>query len=355
MSSENTFFGWSCSGKGQPLEWKELPLKQWEETDVEMEVSHCGICGSDIHVMDSGWEATNYPCVVGHEIVGICTRVGKNVKHIHVGDRIGVGAQSWSCGECEDCLSGNENICPKGHLGTNGGGTYNGRFPTGDNTYGGYANKWRGDHRFVFKIPCSMTNEMAACFFCAGVTTYAPLRRSRVKAGDRVGVIGIGGLGHFAIQWIRAMGAEVVALSHSDRKREDAMELGCDDYIVTHDVATMKKNANTLTHIICTSFANNFDWSLFLNLLKSDGEFIMVAIPETPLQGIPPLLLAGKQLKITGSIIGSPRMIEDMLQFAANTDVQPWINKYPMKDAPAAVQAVRDGKPRYRIVLENEP
>lgn len=199
-----------------------------------------------------------------------------------------------------------------------------------------------------------MTNEMAACFFCSGVTTYAPLRRN-IQPGDRVGVIGIGGLGHFAIQWIKAMGAEPVALSHSDRKREDAMELGCDEYIVTSDEDLMKSRASTLTHIICTSFANNFNWSLFLNLLKSNGKFIMVAIPETPLVDIPPFLLAGKQLTISGSIIGSPRMIEDMLRFAATTSVKPRINKYPMNQVNAAIQAVKDGKPRYRIVLENEP
>ncbi|CAO0797580.1 unnamed protein product [Mucor circinelloides] len=351
-NKKDTFIGWAATSKDSPLQQMELPLKTWEETDVEMAISHCGVCGSDIHTLNEGWGKTQFPAVVGHEIVGICTRVGKDVQHIRVGDRIGVGAQCDSCGECEDCRRGDENICKEGILSR--GGTYNGNWKNGDKTYGGYANYWRGNHRFVFKIPCSMTNEMAACFFCSGVTTYAPLRRN-IQPGDRVGVIGIGGLGHFAIQWIKAMGAEPVALSHSDRKREDAMELGCDEYIVTSDEDLMKSRASTLTHIICTSFANNFNWSLFLNLLKSNGKFIMVAIPETPLVDIPPFLLAGKQLTISGSIIGSPRMIEDMLRFAATTSVKPWINKYPMNQVNAAIQAVKDGKPRYRIVLENEP
>lgn len=330
----------------------KLPLKTWEETDVEMDVSHCGVCGSDIHTLNEGWEKADFPCVVGHEIVGVCTKIGKQVKYIRVGDRIGVGAQCDSCDDCDDCKRGDENICKEGILSR--GSTYNGFWKNGDRTFGGYANKWRGDHRFVFKIPCSMTNEMAASFFCAGVTTYAPLKKSNVQRGDRVGVIGIGGLGHFAIQWIKAMGAEAVALSHSDRKREDAMELGCDEYIVTGDEELMKSRANSLTHIMCTSFADNFDWSLFLNLLKSNGKFIMVAIPGTPLAGIPPFLLAGKKLAISDSIIGSPRIIEDMLRFAATTTVKPWINKMPMSDVNAAVQAMKDGKPRYRIVLENE-
>lgn len=331
----------------------ELPLKQWDDNTVEMKVTHCGVCGSDLHVMDEGWGPTDYPCVVGHEIVGIITKVGKNVTHLRVGDRAGVGAQCDSCHECNDCLSGNENVCKDGLMGR--GGTYNGYWKTGDKTYGGYADKWRGDYRFVFKIPCGLTNEMAASFFCAGVTTYAPLKTHRVQPGSRVGVIGIGGLGHFAIQWVKAMGAEAVALSHSDKKRNDAMELGADQYIVTTDKAELRKNANSLTHLLCTCFVSEgFDWSLYLDLLKNNGQFMMVAIPEKPLAKIPPLLLAGKQISVSGSIIGSPRMVEEMLQFAANTRVKPWINKYPMKDAPAAIQAMRDGKPRYRIILEQE-
>jgi D-arabinose 1-dehydrogenase-like Zn-dependent alcohol dehydrogenase len=265
---------------------------------------------------------------------------------------VGVGAQSLSCGDCDCCLSGDENLCSQGLLGN--GGTYNGHYLTGEKTYGGYADRWSGDGRFVFNIPVSMTNEMAATFLCAGVTTYAPLKRYNIGPGDRVGVIGLGGLGHFAVQWIKAMGAEAVVLSHSNRKIEDAIELGCDDYIVSHNVDAMRKNKSTMTHIICTSFANSFDWSLFLNLLKVNGRLILCAIPETPLSGIPPMLLSAKQLRISGTIIGSPRMIEDMLRFAARTHVQPWVNTYSMKDCPASVQAIRDGKPRYRIVLAND-
>ncbi|KAL0089687.1 chaperonin 10-like protein [Phycomyces blakesleeanus] len=346
--STDTFHGWACPGKDQPLEWTELPLKEFDDETVEMNVTHCGICGSDIHTLDSGWRPTDYPCVVGHEITGVCTRVGKNVKHIKAGDRIGVGAQSGSCLECEYCKSGNENICHRQFI-----STYNGRWYNGDKTFGGYADKWRGHGRFVFKIPNNMSNEIAATFLCAGVTSYSPLKRFGVKPGDKVGIIGIGGLGHFGVQWAKAMGASVVALSHSDRKRADAKELGCDDYVVTSDKETMDTHNYTFTHILSTSFSNDFDWPRYINLLKPNGHFIIVGVPETPLTNIPALLLAYRQASIVGSAIGSPSMIEDMLKFAATHDVKPWISKYPMKDANEAVKDMREGKARYRFVLEN--
>ncbi|CDH54266.1 nad-and zn-dependent alcohol dehydrogenase [Lichtheimia corymbifera JMRC:FSU:9682] len=347
--STDTFHGWACAGKDQPLEWREFPLKTFEDDDIEMDITHCGICGSDIHTLDSGWGPTEYPCVVGHEIVGVVTKVGKNVKQFKVGDRAGVGAQSGSCQECDNCKNGNENLCQRKVV-----FTYNDRWTsTNDKTFGGYANKWRGDNRFAFKVPDNMSNEIAATFFCAGVTTFAPLKRYGVTKGSKVGVIGVGGLGHFAIQFAKAMGAEVVALSSSDRKREDAKALGCDDYVVSSDLEGMKKHAGTFTHIICCSFGNNFDWGLFLSSIAFNGHFIMVALPEEPLAGIPAGLLAVRQVTIAGSFIGSPKDIEEMLQFAADTGVKPWINKYSMKEAPAAVQAMRDGKARYRIVLEN--
>ncbi|KAI9322512.1 chaperonin 10-like protein [Dichotomocladium elegans] len=344
----DTFHGWSCSGKDQPLEWREFQLKKFEDYDIEMDVTHCGVCGSDIHTLDSGWGPSDYPCVVGHEIVGVVTRVGAKVENLKVGDRAGVGAQCGSCQECNNCKNRSENICQGKAV-----YTYNDHWSTGDKTYGGYADKWRGDSRFAFKVPDNMTNEVAATFFCAGVTTYAPLKRYGVKKGDRVGVVGIGGLGHFAVQWAKAMGAEVVALSSSDRKREDAMALGCDDYVVLSDQDAMKKQAGSFSHIICTSFGNNFDWTLFLSSIKFNGHFIMVALPDEPLAGIPAMLLASRQISLVGSIIGSPREIEEMLEFAAQHNVKPWLNKYSMKDAPAAVQAMRDGKARYRIILEN--
>ncbi|KAL0089796.1 chaperonin 10-like protein [Phycomyces blakesleeanus] len=338
MSTDN-FHGWACHGKDKPLELSELPLKAFDDYAVDMDITHCGICGSDIHTIDSGWGPTDYPCVVGHEITGICTRVGKKVQKVKVGDRIGVGAQSGSCLKCEDCKSGNENVCMKGIV-----YTYSSYWENGDKSYGGYADKWRGHEHFIFKIPDNMSNEIAATFFCAGVTTYSPLKHYNVKPGDKVGVIGIGGLGHFGVQWAKAMGATV---------RDDAKELGCDDYIVTSNKEIMSAHNGTFTHILCTNFSPDFDWESYLSLLKANTHFIVVGVPDAPLSGIPALLLASRQIAIVGSAIGSPSMIEDILNFAATHNVKPWVNKYPMKEVNEAIKAMREGKPRYRIVLEN--
>lgn len=164
-----------------------LPLRQWNEYCVDMDITHCGMCGSDIHFIDEGWGPTDFPCVVGHEIVGVVTRVGEKVTNIKVGDRGGVGPESHSCQECDTCLEGHQNCCEQGYT-----GTYGGKLPNGDKTYGGYADKWRGDSRWVFKVPDNMSSADASSFFCAGVTTYAPLKKFGVNEKSVVGVLGIG-------------------------------------------------------------------------------------------------------------------------------------------------------------------
>lgn len=173
-----------------------------------------------------------------------------------------------------------------------------------------------------------MTNEIAATFFCAGITTYSPLKRYNVQPGDSVGVIGIGGLGHFAMMWAKAMGANrVMALSHSDKKKEDAQQLGATDYVVTSNKQEMKKLRNSLTHIICCGYHDPFDWKSYLSLLKPNGVFILVALPDHPLSGIPGGLMVGKQIRFCASMLGSPKEIEEMLEFADKHQVKPWINK----------------------------
>ncbi|CDH53627.1 nad-and zn-dependent alcohol dehydrogenase [Lichtheimia corymbifera JMRC:FSU:9682] len=328
-----TIHGWIASAKDKPLEWGEQPRKTFDDDTVEMDITHCGICASDLFTLDSGWGKTDYPTIVGHEIAGIVTKVGNNVKNVKVGDRAGVGAQCMSCLQCYACQHHHENICENGVI-----GTYNGRWPkTNEKTYGGYADVWSGHYNFVFKIPDNLPNEVAATFFCAGITTYAPMKRHGIDSDSTVGVIGI-----------------VIALSHSDRKRGDAEKLGCHDFVVTEDETSMSKIKNKLTHIICTSFGTEgFDWGKYLGLLKPGGVFIMVAIPDKPFENIPPGSLVGRQLTLAGSVVGSPDTIREMLAFAAEKGVRPWIEKRPMKQCPETVQAMRDGKARYRFVLEN--
>ncbi|KAI9258778.1 chaperonin 10-like protein [Phascolomyces articulosus] len=310
MSIENTFHGWACPGKGQPLEWRELPLKKFEDDDLEISVTHCGICGSDIHTMDSGWGPTDYPCVTGHEIVGVVTKLGKNVMSFSIGDRVGIGAQCGSCDDCKRCNNDQENVCCQ-HL-----TTYNSRWKCGDKTFGGHS-------KFVFKIPDALSSEAATVFFCGGVTTYWPLKNHGVNENSHVGIIGVGGLGHFAIQWAKALGAYVTVFSRSDREREDAKLLGADDYVISTDEAALRARDGTFSHIMCTSFGDNFAWLLFLGLMEPNGTFIVIDYPEAPLTNIPAGPLIYRQISIVGTALGSPKTTREMLDFAAEKGVKP--------------------------------
>ncbi|KAG1133604.1 hypothetical protein G6F61_003781 [Rhizopus arrhizus] len=348
MADNDTFTAWTCTGKGEPLVEMQHQLKQWDEDSVELQITHCGICGSDIHTLDSGWGPTDYPCVVGHEIAGTVTRVGKNVKRLKVGDRAGLGAACWSCKNCLSCSQGRENVCETGYI-----QTYNDHWPSGEKTYGGYADKWRGDQLYVCKFPDNITNENASTLLCGGLTTFAPLKRWNVGPESTVGVLGIGGLGHFGIMFAKAMGATVIGLSSSERKRDTAFDLGCDDYVVVNNNEAMSKYTNKLTHILCTGVGEDFIWEPYFNILRPNGVFINVNAPDFKYPPVPLMMLLFKQIIICGSMVGSPSDTEEMLRFAADKNIRAWYKKYPMKDVNKALQDFRAGLPRFRFVLEN--
>jgi alcohol dehydrogenase (NADP+) len=273
---------------------------------------------------------------------------------LKVGDRVGVGAQSESClgrkGPCEACSSGRENYC---HLHV---GTYNSVHINGGKSYGGYARYKRAPSHFVVKIPDRLSSAEAAPMLCGGVTTYAPLKYHGAGPGKTVGVVGLGGLGHFAVLWAKALKADrVVVISRSSAKREDALRLGADDFIAyAEDPNWTTKHASTLDIIINTVSANVPLKDLF-SVLRFDGTLVQVGAPEDPLPSIPLFPLLFKRIKITGSIIGSPNDIREMLQLAADQNIKPWIQEIPMKDANQAILDLAKGKPRYRYVLVNEP
>ncbi|CAO3615940.1 unnamed protein product [Mucor fragilis] len=350
MSANNqeTTHAWAGVANGKPLVEMDLPLKKWSENDVQIDVTHCGICGSDDHMLNESWGPTHYPICVGHEIVGVVSKVGSNVKHLKVGDRAGIGAQAGSCHECKNCKEGNENICPKSVL------TYGSQWYDNDAwATGGYGSIWRGDSAFAFKIPDNLSSEIAATFFCAGITTFAPLQRTKVGKDSVVGVMGIGGLGHYGILWAKAMGAKVVGMSHNDKKREVAKELGCDDYINTNNQEDMAKYNNTLTHILCTGTSPDFQWAPYFALLRVNGHFINVMAPNWQFPELNPFVLIMNQVFIHGSAIGSPAEIEQMLEFAAEHNVKPWIEVRSLKDINNVLEDFRAGKPRFRYVLEH--
>ncbi|KAI9759480.1 MAG: Peptidyl-prolyl cis-trans isomerase cyp8 [Chaenotheca gracillima] len=339
--------------KGQ-MKWQQYEPKTWQETDVDIKVTHCGICASDLHTLRSGWGPTMYPCCVGHEVVGTAVKVGKNVEGgIKVGDRVGVGAQSSSClkPECEECASGQENHCQIKMT-----GTYNGTYLDGSKSYGGYSDYCRVPSHFVIKIPDAITSEEAAPMLCGGITTYAPLKHNGCGPGKRVGIVGIGGLGHFGLLYAKALGADkITAISRKSEKKADAMKMGADTFIATEeepDWAT--KYGNSLDLIVCTVSSPTMPLEQYLQLLRVKGQFIQVGAPEDPIPGFRAFSLIGKGIKIGGSAIGTPAEIKEMLELSVKQKVNPWVQKRPLKDANQAVVDMEANKARYRYVLVNE-
>lgn len=344
-----TIKGWACHGKGEPLVRYEYTSAELLDTDVEIQISHCGICGSDIHTMDSGWGPTEYPVIVGHEIVGTVTAKGSKVTELEVGDRVGVGAQCGAClsADCFACSRNKDAHCPQSVF------TYNARRPF-DNSkaYGGYAEAVRVQKDYAFKIPEQIPSEYAAPLLCAGATVFTPMLRHKFKEGDRVGVIGIGGLGHLAIKFARALGCHVTALSHSPSKKDETIKMGADSFVnlsIASEVETIK---NSLNFLIVTSNAEDLDFSKLNTWMDIEGNIILLAIAEKNLS-VAPFSIITKDVSISGSLIGSINEIKQMLAFAAKHNVRPIIERFSMDRVNEGVQHVRDGKVRYRVVLEN--
>ncbi|KAF4124682.1 alcohol dehydrogenase (NADP+) [Geosmithia morbida] len=357
MSTDYKFEGWlgldPDSAKGN-MKWGEFEPKKWTEDDVDIKITHCGVCGSDIHMLRSGWSETPYPCCVGHEIVGKAVRVGSNVKHISVGDRVGVGAQADSCRspDCPDCSKGRENYCRRGAV-----NTYGSVYPDGGGkSYGGYADYNRTPGHFVVKIPDGLPSEYAAPLLCGGVTMYSPLREKGCGPGSRVGIVGVGGLGHMGIMLAKAMGADrVVGISRKASKRDEVLSMGADDYIATDDDKDWAaKHANSLDLIICTVSSDKMPLAGYLGTLDTYGHFVQVGAPDGgkfPEISLFQIIFGARS--IGGSGIGSPGEIRDMFQLAVDKNIKPWVELRPLEEANATIVDLEEGKARYRYVLVN--
>jgi alcohol dehydrogenase (NADP+) len=355
MTSPSEFHGWlghdRTAAQGN-MTWSSSKPKPFDDIDIDIKVSHCGICGTDIHTLRSGWGNTHYPVCVGHEIVGNIVRLGDKVNKLKLGDRVGVGAQAFSCLEegCEECSHGMEQYCKKMV------GTYNARYPDGSWSMGGYADHVRVPAHFAIKIPAGIRSEDAAPMMCGGITVYSPLKANGAGPAKKVGIVGLGGLGHFGILFAKAMGCEkVVAISRRRNKVKDAMAMGATNYIATsEDGKWARTHSRTLDLIISTVSSPDMPLESYLRLLCTGGSFIQVGAPEDKLPQIAAFSLIGKGCKIGGSQIGSPKEIEEMLNLAAEKGVKPWVQKRNMRDANRAVVEMEDGKARYRYVLVNE-
>lgn len=306
--------------------------------EVEIAISHCGICHSDLHLISNDWGTSHYPFIPGHEIVGKVAAIGERVKSLEVGQRVGLGWQSNSCGWCEWCMQGMENLCSRAEA-------------TCVHRHGGYADRVRANARFVVPIPDALSSESAAPLLCGGITVYNPLRTHGVSPASRVGVIGIGGLGHLAIQFARVFGAEVTAFSTSSEKEEEARNLGAHRFVNTRETRTLKEMGTCLDFIISTINADQ-DWATYIQALRPNGTLCFVGIPPSPVTASAFPLISGMKT-ITGSPIGSPHRIREMLDVASRHGVKALTQTFPMAKANEAVEKVKKNKVRYRAVLAN--
>jgi uncharacterized zinc-type alcohol dehydrogenase-like protein len=321
----------------EPLRAYSYDAAPLRPVEAEIEISHCGVCHSDLHLIDNDWSVTTYPLVPGHEIVGRVTGVG-DACVLTVGQRVGVGWQRSACLECEVCRRGEENLCLSqeatcvGHM-------------------GGFAERIRVDGRFAFALPESLGAAAAAPLLCGGATVFAPLRRWGVHAGTRAGVIGIGGLGHLALRFLAAVGCESTAFTSSPDKLAEASRLGA------HAVSSSTKGREILAHknrfdfLLCTVPAR-LDWISYLQTLKPGGVLCLVGAPPGLLQFPAAQLLTGQRV-VCGSDIGSPAVIREMLAFAAAHAIGADVEIAPMADVNLAIERVRENRVRYRMVLTN--
>jgi uncharacterized zinc-type alcohol dehydrogenase-like protein len=306
--------------------------------EVEIAITHCGICHSDLHLIANDWGISQYPFIPGHEIIGMVKAIGSEVPTLEVGKRVGLGWQSNSCGVCEWCTRGMENLCPASE-------------GTCVHRHGGYANLVRANYRFVIPIPEALESEHAAPLLCGGITVYNPLRIHGVNPSSRVGVVGIGGLGHLAIQFARAFGAEVTAFSTSISKEEEAHALGAHNFVNSRESKSMKDVAGTMDLILNTANADQ-EWGVYIAALRPTGALAFVGVPPSPVS-IHAFPLISGQRAISGSPIGSPYMLKEMLDVAARHGIKATTELFPMAQANEAIEKVKKGKVRYRAVLAN--
>jgi uncharacterized zinc-type alcohol dehydrogenase-like protein len=306
--------------------------------EVDIAVSHCGICHSDLHLISNDWGISQYPFIPGHEVIGRITALGSDVRQLTIGQRVGLGWQSNSCGICEWCTRGMENLCPSLE-------------DTCVHRNGGYADRVRANARFVFPIPDSLESESAAPLLCGGITVYNPIRNQGVNPSSRIGIIGIGGLGHMAIQFARAFGADVTAFSTSADKEDEARTLGANHFVNSRESKALKEIAGTLDFILSTINADQ-DWGVYIQALRPTGTLCFVGVPPSAVsfQAFP--LISGLR-SITGSPSGSPHQIREMIDVAARHGVKAITESFPMAKANEAIEKVKKNKVRYRAVLAN--
>ncbi len=326
----------------------QLSINRREPTphDVEIDILFCGVCHSDLHTVRNEWHGTTYPCVPGHEIVGKVVRVGEHVSKFKVGDLAGVGCLVDSCRDCQYCKEDLEQYCENGHT-----QTYNSPDKhLGTQTYGGYSESIVVDEAFVLSIPENLDLAAVAPLLCAGITTYSPLKHWNVGPGQKVGVVGLGGLGHMAVKIAKAMGAEVIVYTTSPSKVEDAKRLGADDVILSKDKEQMKRYTGKL-HFIIDAVSADHDLNAYLSLLRVDGSLALVGAPEQPLP-IAAFSLIPFRRSFSGSMIGGIAETQEMLDFCGKHNIVSDIEMIDIQQINEAYDRLLKGDVKYRFVID---
>jgi uncharacterized zinc-type alcohol dehydrogenase-like protein len=341
--------GYAARGATSPLGPFNFTRRAPRERDVQLEILYCGVCHSDLHQARDEWKSampTVYPCVPGHEIVGRVVKVGSAVQKFNEGDLAAVGCMVSSCGECVNCKAGEEQFCE--HFATF---TYNAPDKvSGGVTYGGYSESIVVDEHFVLRVPSSLDLSGVAPLLCAGITTYSPLRHWKVGPGKKVGVVGLGGLGHMALKFSHAFGAHTVLFTTSANKAADAKRLGADEVVVSRNQDEMRKHANSFDFILDTASAEH-DLNAYLSLLKLDGTMTLVGAPERPAPVAAFNLIMGRR-SLAGSAIGGIRETQEMLDFCGANGITSDIEKIPIQKINDAYERLAKGDVKYRFVID---
>jgi uncharacterized zinc-type alcohol dehydrogenase-like protein len=338
----------SAASAKSPLNSTKISRRDPTEHDVQIEILFCGICHSDLHQVRDEWSGvmpTVYPCVPGHEIVGRVTKVGSGVKKFKAGDLAAVGCMVDSDRACPECKAGQEQFCPNFTL------TYN--FPDkhlGGVTYGGYSESIVVDEHFVLHVPANLQLAGVAPLLCAGITTYSPMRHWNVAKGQKVGIVGLGGLGHMGVKFAHALGAHVVVFTTSPKKKDDALRLGADEVIISNDANQMQKHDRSF-HFILDAVSANHDINAYINLLRRDGNIVMVGAPDKPLGVSIFGLLMGRR-SLSGSPIGGIGETQEMLDFCGKHNITSDVEVIPIQKVNEAYERLLKSDVKYRFSID---
>lgn len=342
-----TVSAFGAMASNEPLTPLTIPRRDVGPDDIDIDILYCGVCHSDLHMIGNDWGTTVFPCVPGHEIVGRVSMVGASVRNIAPGDMVAVGCLVDSCRRCTPCVEGDEQYCENGLV-----GTYGSIEPqTGNPTYGGYSRAIVVDQNYVLKVPSGLEPARAAPLLCAGITTYSPLRHWNVGPGSKVGIAGIGGLGHLGIKFARAMGAHVVAFTTSDEKASEARILGAHEVVLSTNPQQMAAQKGKLDFIINTVSASH-RLDDYMGLLARNGTMCLVGAPATAHRGPGAFTLLGNRRSLAGSMIGGIAQTQEMLDFCARHGVEAEIELIPIQDLDAAFERMARNDVRYRFVID---